>query len=169
MKHIASIATTTLVLDHVLSTPLYRQLYERVRGAILMGQLTAGTRLPSTRALARELGVARNTVMLAYGQLLAEDYLESKVGYGTVVARTLPETLLQIPGADQHPLASVQEQARHASLSQRGMALAHAPYISGQLPTSEGQPLMAFRGGIPALDAFPHKLWAKIVARRVRQ
>jgi len=168
MKHTASIATTTLVLDHVLSTPLYRQLYERVRSAILMGQLTAGTRLPSTRALARELGVARNTVMLAYGQLLAEGYLESKVGYGTVVARTLPETLLHIPGAALHPPAPAQEQFSHAPLSQRGMALAHAPYVSRQLLTAEGQPLMVFRWGIPALDAFPHKLWAKIVARRVR-
>jgi GntR family transcriptional regulator/MocR family aminotransferase len=169
MKNTASIATATFVLDHVLSTPLYRQLYERVRGAILMGQLTAGTRLPSTRGLARELGVARNTVMLAYGQLLAEGYLESKVGYGTVVARTLPETLLHIPGADLHPPAPAQEQVRHVPLSQRGMALAHAPFISGQLPTAEGQLLMAFRGGIPALDAFPHRLWAQIVARRVRQ
>jgi GntR family transcriptional regulator / MocR family aminotransferase len=169
MKHTAAIATTTLVLDHVLSTPLYRQLYERVRGAILMGQLTAGTRLPSTRALARELGVARNTVLLAYGQLLAEGYLESKVGYGTVVARTLPETLLHIPGAALHPPAAVHEQVRPAPLSQRGMALAHAPFVSSHLLTVEGQPLMAFRGGIPALDAFPHKLWAQIVARRVRQ
>jgi len=168
MKHTASIATTTLVLDHVLSTPLYRQLYERVRGAILMGQLTAGTRLPSTRGLARELGVARNTVMLAYGQLLAEGYLESKVGYGTVVARTLPETLLHIPGADLHSPAPAQEQVRHVPLSQRGMALAHAPFISRQLLTAEGQPRMAFRPGIPALDAFPQKLWAQIVARRVR-
>jgi GntR family transcriptional regulator / MocR family aminotransferase len=168
MKHTASIATATLVLDHVLSTPLYRQLYERMRGAILMGQLTAGTRLPSTRALARELGVARNTVMLAYGQLLAEGYLESKVGYGTVVARTLPETLLHVPVAALHPPAPVQEQVHHAPLSQRGMALAHAPYIPRQLLTAEGQPLMAFRAGIPALDAFPHKLWAQLVARRVR-
>src|SRR5215472_5011476 len=149
MKHTASIATATLVLDHGLSIPLYRQLYERVRGAILMRQLTAGTRLPSTRALARELGVARNTVMLAYGQLLAEGYLESKVGYGTVVARTLPETLLHIPGAALHPPAPVQAQVRPTPLSQRGMALAHAPYIPGQLLTVEGQPRMAFRGGIP--------------------
>jgi GntR family transcriptional regulator/MocR family aminotransferase len=168
MKHTASIATTTLVLDHFLSTPLYRQLYERVRGAILMGQLTAGTRLPSTRALARELGVARNTVMLAYGQLLAEGYLESKVGYGTVVACPLPETLLHIPGAALHPPAPAHEQVRHAPLSHRGMALAHAPYIPRQLLTTEGQPIMAFRAGVPALDAFPHKLWAQIVARRVR-
>src|SRR5215472_9507187 len=168
MKHTASIATTTLVLDHVLSTPLYHQLYERVRGAILMGQLTAGTRLPSTRALARELGVARNTVLLAYGQLHAEGYLESKVGHGTVVACTLPETLLHLPCADLQSPAPTHEQDRHAPLSQRGMALAHALYIPGQLLTAEGQPLKVFRAGIPALDAFPYKLWAKIVARRVR-
>ena len=168
MKHTAPITTATLVLDHALSTPLYRQLYERVRGAILLGQLPAGTRLPSTRALARELGVARNTVLLAYGQLLAEGYLESKVGHGTVVACTLPETLLQLPAADQRPPAPAHEQGRHAPLSHRGMALAHAPYIPRQLLTVQGQPIMAFRAGVPALDAFPHKLWAQIVARRAR-
>jgi hypothetical protein len=53
--------------------------------------------------------------MLAYGQLLAEGYLESKGGYGTVVARTLPETLLHIPGAEVHPPAPAQEQVRHVS------------------------------------------------------
>ncbi len=80
-------------LDATLPVPLYKQLYERLRGAILTGQLERGMRLPSTRTLASELGVARMTIALAYEQLVLEGYLESRVGQGTVVARSLPATL----------------------------------------------------------------------------
>jgi DNA-binding transcriptional regulator YhcF (GntR family) len=81
-------------LDATLPLPLYKQLSERLRGAILTGQLERGARLPSTRALASELGVARMTTALAYQQLVLEGYLESRVGQGTVVARSLPATLV---------------------------------------------------------------------------
>jgi len=68
------------MLDATLPVPLYKQLYERLRGEILAGQLERGARLPSTRTLASELGVARTTTVLAYQQLLLEGYLESRVG-----------------------------------------------------------------------------------------
>src|SRR4051812_47155874 len=77
-----------------LDTPLYQQIYSHMRSAILSGQLKGGTKLPSTRALGDELGVSRNTILNAYGQLTAEGYLESIIGSGTFVARVLPESLL---------------------------------------------------------------------------
>ncbi len=86
-----------IVLDTTSSIPLYRQLYDRLRLAILTGQLATGTRLPATRTLAGQLGVSRNTVYIAYQQLLAEGYIDSKVGHGTSVARVIPETLLPLP------------------------------------------------------------------------
>jgi DNA-binding transcriptional regulator YhcF (GntR family) len=67
-----------IMLDQNASPPLYRQLYERLRGSILSGQLEAGTRLPSTRVLASSLGVSRTTTALAYEQLLLEGYIESR-------------------------------------------------------------------------------------------
>ena len=79
------------------SRPLYQQLYESVRAAILAGQLAGGTRLPSTRALAQELGASRSTVINAFDQLLAEGYIYGLRGSGTYVARVLPEELLQAP------------------------------------------------------------------------
>src|SRR5215471_10300143 len=82
-----------VTLDATLPVPLYKQLYERLRGAILAGRLEGGARLPSTRTLASELGVARTTTVLAYTQLLLEGYLESRVGQGTVVAHDLPAML----------------------------------------------------------------------------
>jgi len=80
-----------------LDTPLYQQLYTHLRTAILIGDLKTGTRLPSTRALAPQLNVSRNTVLNAYQQLIAEGYLDGMVGNGTFVARILPDHLLASP------------------------------------------------------------------------
>ena len=75
--------------DPVLS--LYRQIYERIRGTILSGSLAPGTRLPSSRTLAADLRVSRNTVEIAFTQLEAEGFLIRKVGAGTYVASAIPE------------------------------------------------------------------------------
>jgi DNA-binding transcriptional regulator YhcF (GntR family) len=75
--------------------PIYRQLYEWFRGAITGGQLKPGQRVPSTRNLAVELKVSRIPVSSAYEQLRAEGYLETFVGAGTCVARSIPTDALQ--------------------------------------------------------------------------
>ena len=67
-------------------TPLYRQLYDAVRKAVLAGTLASSTRIPATRTLARHLNVSRNTVLEAFEQLFAEGYLETQQGKGTFVA-----------------------------------------------------------------------------------
>src|SRR5512138_1147066 len=79
---------------------LYQALYAHMRTAILSGELKGGMKLPSTRALADELNISRNTVLNAYRQLLAEGYLESRGGSGTFVARVLPDLLLTAPPPD---------------------------------------------------------------------
>ncbi len=67
--------------------PRVRAALEReLRAAVRGGRLAPGTRLPSSRALARDLGLARNTVAAAYGQLVAEGWLEGRQGSGTRVA-----------------------------------------------------------------------------------
>jgi GntR family transcriptional regulator/MocR family aminotransferase len=83
-KEITTTSFAALELDSSLETPLYRQLYIKLRQAILSGQLPARMRLPSTRTLALELNISRNTVINAFDQLLAEGYLEGKVGAGTL-------------------------------------------------------------------------------------
>lgn len=65
--------------------PLYRQIYEYIRGEIRSGALEAGERLPSTRALASGLHVARSTAELAYSQLLSEGYIRAKKNSGYFV------------------------------------------------------------------------------------
>ena len=76
-------------LDRVSRTPLTRQIYMQVRSAVLSGALSPGTHLPSSRAMASKLGVARASVVLAYEHLLAEGYVESRRGSGTYIARDL--------------------------------------------------------------------------------
>src|SRR5579859_3996697 len=77
-----------IVLDRSGGLPLYRQICQRLREAILSGELPEGTRLPTERALAGELGVNRTTVMNAYNQLASEGLIEGHVGRGTIVRRS---------------------------------------------------------------------------------
>jgi GntR family transcriptional regulator/MocR family aminotransferase len=73
-------------LDRASRTPLSRQIYAQVRSAVLSGTLRAGTRVPSSRAMASQLSVARASVVSAYEQLLAEGYVESRHGSGTFIS-----------------------------------------------------------------------------------
>src|SRR5439155_9829307 len=65
--------------------------FDRLRQGILSGTLPTGARLPPTRALAEELGVARQTVVLAYERLASEGYVRARTGSGTYVAAELPD------------------------------------------------------------------------------
>src|SRR4051812_38522938 len=102
------IPQVTLDTDATANVPLYRQLYDHLRLAILSGQYTRGAALPSTRLLAENLGMSRTTVINAYEQLLAEGYLEGIVGAGTYVAHELPDNLtasIGVSSADAPPQA----------------------------------------------------------------
>jgi Transcriptional regulators len=75
--------------------PLHHQLYRQIRDELIAGNFSNNSsRLPSTRALAADLGISRLTVNLAFDKLHAEGYLRSKIGSGTFVADPLPETFL---------------------------------------------------------------------------
>ena len=149
--------------DRSSGVPLYRQIYRSLREAILTGRLEPGTRLPSTRAAALELGVARNTVIAVFEQLADEGFLHSRVGDGTRVAeielqlirRSLKSTPIgAILPRDSPPAWGT------AALSERGRAL------SGVARGSVA--LGAFQTGLPDFASFPHELWARIVARHAR-
>src|SRR5262245_44099074 len=79
-------APLMIALDRRLRAPLQRQIYAAVRQAILDGQLSPGTRLPPSRALADDLGVSRTTVVLAYRYLETEGYITGRGSAGSFVA-----------------------------------------------------------------------------------
>ncbi|HLZ55315.1 MAG TPA: PLP-dependent aminotransferase family protein [Ktedonosporobacter sp.] len=164
-KRATPIKRPEILLDASLPAPLYKQLYERLRGAILAGQLERGARLPSTRTLASELGVSRNTTTLAYEQLLLEGYLESQVGQGTAVARHLPATLLREHLERTRKKRVDVRKTPSTRLASRVRLLQEIPYAEHRQESAGG----AFRGGEPALDLFPYEVWARLIARRARQ
>lgn len=152
------VAVLSLEWERQTAIPLFRQLYSRIREAILSGQLEGGTRLPPTRELAAQLQVSRNTVINAFEQLIAEGYLEGKVGSGTYVARVLPEESLQAT-IDKRLIPHSQNK-RTPSISRRGQLLADstiAPIRYTVVPR-------AFQPGLPALDHFPFEIWSKLAA-----
>jgi GntR family transcriptional regulator/MocR family aminotransferase len=130
-------------LDHSAAAPLYRQIYDRIRTAIAGGLLKPGDRIPSARALTKELGLARGTIEAAYSLLTAEGYIQAKGQAGTIVAQDLqPRTLRLAPAPPP--------ERRVSPISFR--------------PDS----ILPFQMGLPALDAFPRKIWAHLSARCVR-
>ena len=150
--HIAGIE-----LDRDADTPLHEQIDRAFRRAILEGRLAGGGRIPSSRALAEQLGVSRLTVVSAFEQLVAEGYLESRVGSGTRVTRALPADHFkdQRPGG-RNP--DVEGQTRPVRLSRRATAItAFTPRREAQ----QGVP-RPFRLGAPALDAFPYAEWIRL-------
>ncbi|MDX1430984.1 MAG: PLP-dependent aminotransferase family protein [Gammaproteobacteria bacterium] len=149
-----------LSLDRDGSLPLHRQLFDALRQAILSGRLRPGARLPSTRVLASDLGVARNTVMAAFEQLVAEGYLQARVGSGTKVSAIAPDMLVN---AGASPSQSTALPPTELSLSARGRMLAGAVRA---LPDAER---IAFQPALPAVDEFPFAAWSRLLARHSRK
>ncbi len=161
-KHSSFISLAALELDASAATPLYRQLYDQMRDAILARRLAAGLRLPPSRALADDLSVSRNTVVNAFEQLTAEGYIAGKVGSGTFVAQTLPDEMLHLRRRLPRPVRTV---PHTRMLSTRGRLIT-ASADGTQTDASEAR---AFRPSLPALDRFPRDVWARLSARRWRQ
>jgi GntR family transcriptional regulator / MocR family aminotransferase len=85
MKRARQLDLSLAGLGERLGRPLWRSLESAVAWQIDIGRVPAGSRLPSTRTLARQLGVSRNTVALAFESLAADGYLTSRTGDGTYV------------------------------------------------------------------------------------
>jgi len=92
-----------LQLDREAEAPLHEQIERSIREDVRAGRLIAGTRLPSTRSLAAELGVSRGVVSEAYGQLAAEGYLLAGQGAPTRVALTVRAQAPRPPARSLQP------------------------------------------------------------------
>jgi GntR family transcriptional regulator / MocR family aminotransferase len=132
-------------LDRSASQPLRAQLEASLREAIRGGRLRAGERLPSSRELARALGISRGMVQECYGQLLAEGYLTSRTGSATRVAGHSGQQAADQPAA--------------------GPAV-----VSSAPPRQPPEPLIAdFQPGVPDLSSFPRTDWAWAVKQACTQ
>lgn len=145
VKPIFDTSAVRIELDHASPVPLFRQLYRSLREEIIAHRLPPGGKLPPTRALAQHLAIARNTVINAYDQLIAEGYLAARVGSGTRVAGELP--------IDGMAIATVPRPERAQPKESR-----FRPRPTGALAIDE-----------PALDAFPYETMRRLIANRMRE
>lgn len=149
------------------SVPLYAQLYTQLREHILAGALPPGSRLPSARMLATDLGISRNTVEAAYLRLQSEGFTLRRVGAGTVVAASVAEVapfrgrVRQRPAPRQHTERPVAPPPRR-ELSDRGRVLVRlgraeleADRFSGPCATD--------------VESFPSITWQRLLARQIRR
>ncbi|MEM8611081.1 MAG: PLP-dependent aminotransferase family protein [Cyanobacteria bacterium P01_H01_bin.105] len=144
-----------LVIDAALPEPLYQQIYNQLRWAILSGRLVSGQRLPASRALAKSLALSRTTVTQGYEQLISEGYLQTRPGAGTYVCAQLPEILLETERVDR-PSETVLD----IPLSVYGQRVNQSPLRSFRESFE-----ISFLYGHPALDLFPVELWRKLLSK----
>jgi GntR family transcriptional regulator / MocR family aminotransferase len=158
-KRVKFIEKPNILLDTTVEIPLYRQVYNRIRAQILMGQLVPGARLPSTRTFASELGISRNTIALSYELLQQEGYIESRVGHGAHVAYIPPESWQKSPPSGR--TQSVTDQRPVFSQHVQNLLNQGAPQTIEEHP----MPSNPFLIGIPEVASFPYKIWTGLVTR----
>ena len=141
MTTLATAALLSVVLDRRAEETLGQQLFLRIRDLVLGGRLPAGARLPASRAVADELGVSRTVALTAYGQLVAEGYLQVRRGSGHYV----------------------QALERRAPASIRSPA---PPQAASRPQAVRGRP---FDPDAPASALFPTRDWARLMARGWRR
>lgn len=147
-----------IALDEKGDRPLYRQIYEWFRDAVLAGRLRPGQEIPSTRSLAAHLKVSRAPVLVAFDLLLAEGYLESKVGAGTRISTSLPQDIAE------QSLARQQTPATKHTRTIGGKKIAPTWDWNDPWWSSDG----AFSVGIPDTRLFPSGVWASLFVRHAR-
>jgi GntR family transcriptional regulator / MocR family aminotransferase len=138
-------------IDRASGKPVNRQIYQVIREAILDHVLPVGLQLPSSRDLARELKMSRNTVTYAYDQLVAEGYLETRTGAGTFIADTVPNEIPEVASGDATQVNS----SSKLGLSARGAQVVER---AGAYKLQWG----AFMPGVPDVTLFPNKVWSRL-------
>jgi GntR family transcriptional regulator/MocR family aminotransferase len=138
-------------LDRAGSEPLYRQVADRIAALVLDGTLARGCKLPASRELARSIGVSRNTIVVAYEQLIERGMLRTGAGSGTYVEDTGGKTV-----RPRDP-----EAVHRVNVEPAGRGKASA--VSS---ADHGTP---FRINHPAIDAFPIREWTRNTSRNLRR
>lgn len=148
-------------VDRRLQTPIYRQLYDGYRDAILEGRLKPGQRLPSTRAVADELQISRIAAVMSFAQLVAEGYVVSRGSAGSYVSNELPDA----PRPRPRPRPRASDSPAVPPSGSRRLPRSRLPEIEAPWLALHGP----FRINRPAVDEFPADLWARLVARHARR
>lgn len=144
-------------MSPAVDAPFHSQVYARVRTAIESGRLRPGDRLPSARSLAHQLAVARGTIDAAYQRLAGEGWVLARGAAGTVVH----------PGR-ANLAADARVAASPVNVVRDPPSRVVAPDRASLRDGDPADALAPFRIGVPALDAFPRKTWARLAVRAAR-
>jgi len=150
-------------LESAQAAPLYQRIADSIRQDVLSGRLRRGERVPSTRTLAKELRVNRNTVAQAFEQLIAEGFLEGRHGSGTYVARELPHAQFN-PAA---PKPNFQQLKRVALANSPTPPAFYSRIMSPDGPLPVPGIDIDVRHGLPDVQAFPLRQWRRIVGNQL--
>lgn len=159
MRRVSSGISPIIAVNRKAKAPLHKQIYDSYRAMIVSRNLRVGQQIPSSRALAVELGISRIPVLTAYAQLLAEGYFESRTGAGTFVCSTLPDEATPHHGraSEKRPLPTAKRIIARRAL--RLPPYERAPWLRG---------LGAFSVSQPAYEQFPFQIWSSMVMRHCR-
>jgi GntR family transcriptional regulator / MocR family aminotransferase len=138
--------------------PLFLQVYRGLRDRIVSGAFPAGSKLPSTRAIAEQLGISRTVAVLAYEQLLVEGYANGRGGSGTYVS-----------GAVFTPHALSHEKIPKLRLSRFGQTAAQASERVNAFQKRRKALPYNFAYGRSDLETFPFEMWRRTLLRCARR
>jgi GntR family transcriptional regulator/MocR family aminotransferase len=155
VRHATSLFSVDVIDPRAAGQPAYARVEARIRAAIASGALPINARLPSSRTLAKDFGVARNTVEEALAQLVADGLVVRQRGVGSFVCAS--------PPADPPPRRVAEGQATAPRLSNRARALAAYP---GHPSASDATP---FTPSLPPADLFPRRIWLQLMRREAAQ
>lgn len=143
----------------------HRRVYETIRRAITEQVLPSGSRLPSTRSLATDLTVSRNTILAAFDQLLDEGYVAAKTGSGTFVCYKQTDALFKQAENQSKSTNAIKSlgSISEVALSKRGLAASNSS--DNHLNGHEVQP---FTPGDDDYSRFPFALWRRLLNRQWR-
>ena len=158
-KAARGITPIQLAINRNSRQPLDAQIAAALRELILRGALAAGARLPSSRTLAQDVQVSRNSVLAAYAQLIAEGYAEALTGSGTRVAAVTPERMLRA-----RPLERTSLRAAPRSDTQITDFARTLRRFSSNVSQLNDR-IVPFRIATPALDNFPINIWTRLLNR----
>ncbi|VAW20300.1 Transcriptional regulator, GntR family domain / Aspartate aminotransferase [hydrothermal vent metagenome] len=149
-----------LKIDRELAENLQIQIFRGIQYLIVSGRLKSGVVLPSFREMAAQLGVSKNTVILAYERLICEGYLVTRPGVGTFVSPHLPEQALRI---SQRMLS---QQEKEGLLARRHPLLFHGG-LHGIFPRVHPVPDIDFAVGRPDAKTFPARIWKRLLDQKI--
>ncbi|MEO1292198.1 MAG: PLP-dependent aminotransferase family protein [Pseudomonadota bacterium] len=153
-KRTAKGVSAHVALDRTSAEPVYKQIAAGLRAAIGRRDLLPGERLASTRALSKDWGVSRNTLLQVFEELTSEGYLVSRVGDGTYVADEVLGQSIQTP-AETNP--QLRQDFPFRTLSRRGRSLV------GQLSEGLSERPAPFMPDVPDHREFPMRAWLRMM------